>query len=110
MLSASTITRASKLSSVPDSLQPIDQVLDRIPLALLERVSPFHNRGTLAASDGRGLVGAVVGHDQDLEQLRGILDRAAAPHGLRDALLLVVGGDHDEEACSRVRWEHRLST
>ena len=67
--------------------------------------------GVVALEDGRagragvggGRVGAVVGDDEDLEELARVVDGEDALDGLRDHLLLVVGGDEERERLLRGR-------
>ena len=97
VVSASTMTTASSESSSPDRPSRFEQELDRVPLALFHVVKSLDNPCPGLAGQCRGLVGAIVGDDDDAEEQRRIIGFKAAPHGGRDAGFLVVGGDHDQE-------------
>ncbi len=82
----------------PGLLEPIDQVLDRVALALLGGIVPLDNRRTVSPGDRGGLVGAIVGDDQHFKEVAGIRNRQAASNGRTDSRFLVMSRNHNQEA------------
>ena len=75
-------------------LQLMEQVAQSIALALVDGIEPFIDGSTGPTGCPGGIVGAVIGHYIDIQQLPGVVLGGQAADQLTDDLLLVAGRDH----------------
>ena len=76
------------------SLQLMEQIAQCIALALVDGVKPLIDSGAGPAGCARGIIGAVVSYDIDVQQFPGIVLGGQAADELADDFLLISCRDH----------------
>ena len=86
----------------------LERVCQRVTLAAKIAVETLEHSRAGSACPGGGVVAAVVGDDDDLEEIARVVDRAEAFHRLRDARCFIVCRNDDVEARPRLSVNRRL--